>query len=509
MEEVHVKVRNSFECAVFHAVSLTYQHNSEASQSWTWECELKPGEETSPAWNLGSFPGEPGRDAWDVAVKLHLTDTTVATICNKTAQFQAPLYLSDAGKEVVIEISEKCFRVVKASGDGTDKVRIEVNSNPTRPNAVPYSHMAYVTVRNGFPIPANITLSHQYGSSDILRREFLALPTEAVSEPWPVFYNNWKLYSDHWKLHVTFDLADVFPSPEWTSKVAAPLYLADQGKIVECSVESGGFKMQFATTKSVTPLTTPQGHYTTAFGALKNNFKVPIRTVCLKRSYSAHKTCYVRYDIPVGETSSPFAVEYYNTAFAPFHYWNIMVQLEDGSYYTNQDENQKLYFKPEDANTIHIFGVSDSTFLSRLPSGNGNVFETTMTFLCLTPPHQGRDLALPYSDNAFLVSCNACASVSNSAKYASQMHDLHAQLAQGATVLQMELFEGTHDIVVCGKGLKPLLADQLCYVKEYMSRNYSEVVTLFLSDHVRQERDRIQGAFEKAGLWDQVCGLIL
>lgn len=500
MEEVVVKVKNCFQCAVFREVLLTYKHNGEEPLCKTWELELQPGRETEPPLNLGKFPGE-GKDYWDVTAKLDITDTATATVCNKVSPLFAPLLLSDAGKSVTIELSEKELKLVKASGDKTDRVKVEVISNPTRPSAIEFSFVSYITLLNSFPIPLDVALSHQYGSTALLKKEFKGLATGALTKPWPVFYNNWNLSSDHWTIQLRFDLGDSFPSPVWEASVKASLYPADQGKVVKCVLDGkDGLKMQFATTKSSAEFNTPQGYLKTAFGAVKNNFKTTIRKMYVQHHCGTYQASYVRYDIPVGETSSPFAVEFYKLwARATPHCWNITVQLEDGSFYTNTERDQSLYFQPEDSNALHTFSVSDSTFLVRLPSNKG--FETPMTFVAIAPVNQGRDLALPYDKNAFLLSHCSCTSHSNGAKLALQTHNLHAQLAHGATALQLELLDGSNDVEVSNNRL---LLDQLCYIEEFMSKNFSEVVTIFLKDNVKQERQRIQAAFEHAGLWDKI-----
>lgn len=512
-----MRVQNMLHCAVMREVSLTYQHSDkEAAQCMTWDFELRPGEQTKPAFNLGSFPKE-GRDTWDVAAKLNITATTIATLFNKTWHFPASLRARDAGRDVIIEISEKAFTITKASGDVTDSVRIELNSNPAGPLPMPYSYMAYVSLQNRFPLPASLSLWYHGGSGIVVRQDIPALPTGAASQPWPVFFNDWKLLGDHWHVQATFDLADRFPAPVWTSRFPAPCYPADQGRVIRCVLDGfkmqytiakpspGFFKIHFPPTKCSAAISTPLGHSRTAFGAIKNNFRVPLRRVTLEHSYAAHKAGYVRYDLSPGGSSPPFAVEYFTGLNSPSHYWNITVQLQDGSWYTNLQRDQKLYFDVKSANAIHLFGVSDATFSVALATGK-SAFETPMTFVAMAPLNQGRDLNLPYDKNAFLLSRDSSASVSHGARHATQTHSLHTQLAGGATALQLEVQGGSDGGIVVSNRCSqpPLLAEELRYVSDYLKRNFSEVVTLFLNGDGEQERHQVQSSFEKAGLWDQV-----
>ena len=509
--DVRVIFKNSFNHAVVSKVSLTYQHNNDVPLCKNWEeLQLRPGESTT-SFDIGSISDE-GKDVWDVVAEVNVSNNTIASFSNKTRQLSVPLHYNDAGKDIIVEISEEKFKMVKSSGDKTDGLKITVNSNPTRPEPITYYHIAYVTLQNLFPISVDVSLFHQYGNDTIIKKEYRCLAPGAVSEPWPVFYNYSMLKSDYWNVEVAIlTLNDYHPTPLWknsTVDMKASLDPTDSGKMVECSIDGlNGLKMQFAKSKVVSELRTPlSSNRMTAFGAIKNNFKVSIRKVILKHSYGdKYKACHVRYDIQPGTQSDPFFIEYSTGRTTPYHYWNVTVELKDGSLYSNCDKDKRLYFQSADANVIHVFGVSDSTFLVRLNSEN-STFDTGMVFIGILPPNQGRDLSLSYEKNAFIVSHHSYENITNgfTNKVASQSYSLHGQLAQGATCLELEIEDSVDDVVVYKKAPQKMLAHELCYVKDYMKKNQNEVVTLFLKDNVKQHRDKIQTAFESAGLWEQV-----
>ena len=488
-------------------VWLSHQYSDDPEQSTMWP-SVGPSGISSPALKVGYNTGflRTGQDYW--RVQYTLPDGSVWV---SPGALWETLHKGDDGKTLTFTITGSIF-----TGFLHTTMQLHKDSDPQ------YNSWAPILLHNNFPCSVSAELSHQYSDDLTYKKKWGPLgpnATTPASDAFIVYFNTGFLYtgSDHWTIELRLDIPpyDNDPGNAYQPiKNSAPgkgcmLMASDNGKTQTFTVNGEHFTMGIASGGCSDVWRTWHGYSCLAFMRIRNDFPKTISSVLLSyRDAGGNTWRQTRSVLPSASKSALMMAEF---TFLPFPtYWDVIVYLDDGTWYKNHTPNFECWLRPPDAQQESTFTVSSSRFTLGLPSGS---CLDTMDYKGTFAPHGGRDLTKRYDQNAYIGSHNAFANFEAGFWYAQQTSSIATQLAMGATALLLDIWYKDGDIYLIHENapvLQPFAANEklseaLTSLLNYFQMANHEPITIIFQDEVdAAHQDLIKKAFVTSKTWDMV-----
>jgi phospholipase C len=490
------------------SVTLHHQYSDDPDESMTWS-NVMPGATASPSLTVGYNTGflRFGQDYWWAQYTLPDDSKWVSP-----GYITETLHGGDQGTTKTFTITGS----ILTDWLGSD-MQLHMDKLPE------YNSWAAIVLRNKFPVRLAAIVRHKYSSDSDYTNVWSPIEPDATTPAnlaFIVYFNTGLIRtgSDYWNITAYLSIppydnapaAAFKPFPNATTDLGCMLRASDNGKTHTFTLDGAGVRLGIASGACTDQWTTWNGYNTLAFVRIKNDFASAISTAVLTHQYSGDATWkQTRALIPAGGSSSWMVTEC-NTGFlrTGMDYWNVYVYLEDGTWYQNHKSDKECMISTTDALHPSTFSVSSTTFTLDLASGScTDSMDDKGTFA----PSHGRDVTLPYNQNAYIGSHNAYANFGTGFWYAQQTSSVATQLAMGATTLLMDIWYSNGDVYLLHEGIasaQPFcepqkLSDALLTIKQYLELQSRDPVTVIFEDRVdAAHQNLIKQAFVTSGTWD-------
>lgn len=491
------------------SVTLYHQYSDDSWYEYTWT-NIESGQTTAGDFDIGYNTGfiRYGRDHWKA--KVILADNS---------EWTSPDYLvftlgdDNKNKTIVFSIQGSTFSTPNYSSSQ----KLNLKSDET------YNSWAAIKITNNLICKTQVKLTHKYSDYDNYEKIWTIDPlSDSGADYFIAYYISGfiRFGSDYWNVAVKLNVQpyDNAPAQAYeainnaTSDKGCMLEDDDNGKIHSFKISGTELTLDIKSGACTDNWKTWNGYNTFTFIQIKNEFSTTISKVQLDHQYSSDtKWEQSRAMIAPNSWSDLMVVEYNTGVLHPgLDYWNVYIYLTDGTWYQNNKANKECYLTQDDTKGVLTFTVSKDKFNLGLLSGACN---DSINYKGVYDISMGRNVNLPYNQNAFIGSHNAYANFATGFWYAQQSRSIADQLEEGYTTLLLDIESRNGDIFFIHEGiglLQPFsefvsLATVLTQIRTFLTSRPDQPVTIIFEDNVvAADQPLIRQAFETSGTWDMV-----